>query len=211
MVNQQTRQISILCFRVVLFEVVREILFDFPHGPSKNVKCHGFFCPFLSHTFNQTMAAVIDMDPSMCSNKGGSSRKKRKENVFFWTTQAVGIRANQISCLGSGFIPGKKKSLVRQRFSGKLMFCLRFREACEPVTSWKYTHELNSIAIIWSQKFKPGVSFVGYPAVMTCDVVVTNSKDRKNKGVKMPRKRNGYWQVWKSDAENVKADLNVVM
>ena len=46
MVNQQTRQISILCFRVVLFEVVLEILFDFPHRPSKNVECRGFLLFF---------------------------------------------------------------------------------------------------------------------------------------------------------------------
>ena len=82
MVNQQTRQISILCFRVVLFEVVLEILLDFPHGPSKNVKCRGFFFSFsrahIEPNYGRLFPAVVDMDPSMCSNKGGSNRKKRK-------------------------------------------------------------------------------------------------------------------------------------
>ena len=39
-----------------------------------------------------------------------------------------------------------------------------------------------------SQKFKLGVSFVGYLAFISCHVVVTYRKDRKNEGLKMAQK-----------------------
>ena len=139
MVNQQTRQISILCFRVVLFEVVLEILLDFPHGPSKNVKSRGFFCPFLAHTLNQTMAGssqlsliwILPCVPikeavTVRSGKRMYSSGQPKLSAYARTRFRVWVVV-----LSQG---NKLKSLVRQRFSGKLMFCLRFREACERVT-----------------------------------------------------------------------------
>ena len=39
-----------------------------------------------------------------------------------------------------------------------------------------------------SQKFKLGVSFVGYLAFISCHVVVTYRKDRKNEGLKIAQK-----------------------
>ena len=95
MVHQQTREVSILRFRVVLFEVVLEILFNFPDGLGKNIKHGSFLLPFsrthIKANYCRLFPAVVDINGPICSNKGGTNRKERKEVVLFWTTQAVWV------------------------------------------------------------------------------------------------------------------------
>ena len=107
---------------------------NFPDGPSKNVKCSRFLFSFshahIEPNYGRLFPAVVDMDPFMCSNKGGNNRRERKENIFFGTTQAVGVRSNQIHVWVVVFSQGNKMACPVE-FSAKLMFPLSFREACE--------------------------------------------------------------------------------